>query len=81
MEDTSREDDITSEQIEEELKTLIEYIERHHRWSRIEHSVGLNRLNMVATESLIEAAEFVRTLCEKVSSGLAHGKQEPGDTP
>ena len=76
MEDTSTENDISSELVEEELKALVEFIERHHRWAKAPGNAGVARLNMVAAESLIEAAEFIRTLCEKLSSDPSRAKQD-----
>jgi hypothetical protein len=69
MEDTSQENDISPELIEEELKTLVGFIERHHRWSKIQHNASVDRLNTIVTESLLETAEFIRTLCAKLSAG------------
>lgn len=76
MEDISRENDISSELIEEELKMLVQFIERHHRWSKIPHSPSVDRLNTVAAESLLETAEFIRTLCEKLSNDSSRTKQD-----
>ena len=69
MSDTQAENDISSELIQEELIALVEFIERHHRWAKAPGNAGVARLNMVAAESLLEAAEFIRTLCEKLSAG------------
>lgn len=69
MKDNPAENDISSELIEEELKTLVQFIERHHRWAKTNDNKGVARLNEVAAESLLEAAGLIRTLCAKVSAG------------
>ena len=58
----------TREVVEEELKSLVQYIEQHLRWAKSPENKELARLNMVTAESLIEAAELVRALCKKLSN-------------
>ena len=55
------------EQVQDEIKMLIEYIERHVHWSKSDENTRLSRLNMIAAESLIESAELIRTLCQMLS--------------
>ena len=57
----------TAELVEEELKTLLQLIERHLDWAKSPDAADLARLNMVTAESLIEAARLVRSLCERLS--------------
>lgn len=57
----------TAELVEEELKTLLQLIERHLDWAKSPDSADLARLNIVAAESLIEAARLVRSLCERLN--------------
>ena len=59
----------TIEVVEEELKALVQYIERHLRWAKAPENAELARLNMVTAESLIEAANLVRALCKKLNDG------------
>jgi hypothetical protein len=59
----------TIEAVEEELKSLVQYIERHLHWAKSPDNVELARLNMVTAESLIEAANLVRALCKKLKDG------------
>jgi hypothetical protein len=58
---------IKKELIEDEMKMLIQFIERHVHWSKSPENERLSRLNMIAAESLIESAELIRTLCEMLS--------------
>lgn len=58
---------ISSELVQEELKTLVKFIQQHVHWAKSEDNVEFARLNMVTAESLIEAANLVRSLCEKLS--------------
>jgi hypothetical protein len=58
---------ITKELVQEQLKTLVQFIEQHIHWAKSEDNVEFARLNMVTAESLIEAANLVRALCEKMS--------------
>lgn len=59
----------SAEAVEEELKTLVQYIEQHLHWAKSPDNVELSRLNMVTAESLIEAANLVRALCKKLNDG------------
>ena len=58
---------ISKELVQEELKTLVHYLEQHIHWTKSDDNQELARLNMVAAESLIESAQLVRALCEKLS--------------
>jgi hypothetical protein len=58
---------LSNEFAQEELKTIIHYIEQHIHWAKSEDNDGLARLHMVIAESLIESANLVRTLCESLS--------------
>ena len=58
----------TLELVEEELKTLFQYIERHIAWAKSPEDDHLARLNMVVAESLIETARLVKALCEKLNA-------------
>jgi len=68
----------TLEVVEEELKALVSYIEQHFHWAKSPDKKELARLNMVAAESLIDAAGLVRALCKKLSNehGSASGHSE-----
>ena len=57
----------TPEIVEEELKALVQYIEQHLKWAKSQENQEVARLNMVAAESLIEAANLVRALCKKLN--------------
>ena len=57
------------ELVEEELKTLVQYIEQHLRWAKLPEDQELARLNMLAAESPIEAANLVRALCKRLNDG------------
>ena len=59
-------DDLSKELVEEELKALVQFIERHLHWAKSSENQDRARLNMVAAESLIEAANLVRALCKKL---------------
>jgi hypothetical protein len=59
---------ISKELVQEELKTLVHYLEQHIHWAKSDDTQELARLNMVAAESLIESAQLVRALCEKLSN-------------
>jgi len=52
---------------QEELKTIVHYIEQHIHLAKSDDNAGLARLHMVIAESLIESANLVRTLCESLS--------------
>ena len=52
---------------QEELKTIVHYIEQHIHWAKSDDNDRLTRLHMVIAESLIETANLVRTLCESLS--------------
>jgi hypothetical protein len=58
---------ISNDFAEEELKTIVHYIEQHVHWAKSDDTDGLARLHMVIAESLIESANLVRALCEKMS--------------
>ena len=64
---SSPEDQLSQEFVQEELKTIVGYIEQHVHWAKSEDNAEFARLNMVTAESLIEAAKLVRALCEKMS--------------
>jgi hypothetical protein len=63
----SSQDTLSKELIEEELKTLVRLIERHIQWAKSGENHEHARLNMIAAESLIEAANLIRSLCERLS--------------
>lgn len=54
------------ELVEEELKTLLQFIEQHVAWAKSEDNRELARLNMVTAESLIESARLIQTLCKRL---------------
>ena len=58
---------LSNEFAQEELKTIVRYIEQHIHWAKADDNAGLARLHMVIAESLIESANLVRTLCENLS--------------
>ena len=58
---------LSNEFAEEELKTIVHYIEQHIHWAKSDDKTGLARLHMVTAESLIESANLLRTLCESLS--------------
>ena len=58
---------LSNEFAQEELKTIVRYIEQHIHWAKSDDNDGLARLHMVIAESLIESASLVRTLCESLS--------------
>jgi hypothetical protein len=58
---------LSNEFAEEELKTIVHYIEQHIHWAKSDDNDGLAHLHMVIAESLIESANLVRTLCESLS--------------
>jgi hypothetical protein len=64
---TSEEETLSKELVEEELQTLVRFIENHVHWAKSHDNEGLARLNMVTAESLIESANLVRSLCERLS--------------
>ena len=64
---TSSENTINKESVEEELNTLVQFIEQHVRWAKLDDNKELARLNMVTAESLIESARLIQTLCERLS--------------
>ena len=57
----------SNEFAQEELKTIVHYIEHHIHWAKSDDKDGLARLHMVIAESLIESANLVRTLCQSLS--------------
>jgi hypothetical protein len=61
--------DLSNELVEEELKTLVQFIERHLHWAKSGENQHHAHLNMVAAESLIEAANLVRALCRQLDDG------------
>ena len=61
------ENDLSNEFVQEELKTIVQYIEQHIHWAKSDDNDGLARLHMVIAESLIESANLVRTLCESLN--------------
>jgi len=64
---SARENALSNEFAEEELKTIVHYIEQHIHWAKSDHNDGLARLHMVIAESLIEFANLVRTQCKSLS--------------
>lgn len=58
---------LSNEFVDEELKTIVHYIEQHIHWAKSDDNDGMARLHMVIAESLIESANLVRTLCESLS--------------
>jgi hypothetical protein len=58
---------LSNEFAQEELKTIVHYIEQPIHWAKSDDNAGLARLHMVIAESLIESANLVRTLCESLS--------------
>jgi hypothetical protein len=58
---------LSNEFAQEELKTIVHYIEQHIHWAKADDNDGLARLHMVIAESLIESANLVRALCESLS--------------
>jgi hypothetical protein len=60
-------DHLSQEIVQQELKTIVGFIEQHLHWAKSDDSAEFARLNMVTAESLIEAANLVRSLCEKLS--------------
>ena len=58
---------LSNEFAQEELKTIVHYIEQHIHCANSNDNAGLARLHMVIAESLIESANLVRTLCESLS--------------
>ena len=64
---SSLEDNLNKEFVQEELKAIVGFIEQHLHWAKSEDNEEFARLNMVTAESLIEAANLVRALCEKLS--------------
>ncbi len=58
---------LSNEFADEELKTIVHYIEQHIHWAKSDDNDGLARLHMVIAESLIESANLVRTLCESLN--------------
>jgi hypothetical protein len=67
LDTSSLEDNLSQEFVQEELKTIVQFIEQHVHWAKSEDSAEFARLNMVTAESLLEAANLVRALCEKMS--------------
>lgn len=63
----SSKENLNKELVEEELKTLVRFIEQHIHWAKSDETQDYARLNMIAAESLIEAANLVRSLCERLS--------------
>lgn len=64
---SSPEDNLSKEFVQEELKAIVRFIEQHVHWAKSENNEEFARLNMVTAESLIESANLVRALCEKLS--------------
>jgi len=64
---SAAENALSNEFVEEELKTIVHYIEQHIHWAKSDDDDGQARLHMVIAESLIESANLVRTLCESLS--------------
>ena len=58
---------VSNEFAQEELKTIVHYIEQHIHWAKSDDNDDLARLSMIVAESLIESANLVRALCERVS--------------
>ena len=58
---------LSNEFAQEELKTIVRFIEQHIHWAKADDNAGLARLHMIIAESLIESANLVRTLCESLS--------------
>ena len=63
---TPQEQSLSQELVEEELKTLVRFIESHIHWAKSDDNDDLARLSMIVAESLIESANLVRALCERV---------------
>jgi hypothetical protein len=63
----SSENTINKESVQEELNTLVHFIEQHVEWAKLDDNKELARLNMVTAESLIESARLIQTLCERLS--------------
>jgi hypothetical protein len=61
------ENTISKEFVQEELKTIVHFIEQHVHWAKSDGNEELARLNMVTAESLIESAHLVQSLCERLS--------------
>ena len=64
---TSSENTINKELVEEELKTLVQFIEQHVHWAKSDDNKELARLNMVTAEALIESVHLIQTLCGRLS--------------
>jgi hypothetical protein len=62
---SSSEDTLSKEFIQEELKTIVHFIEQHVHWAKSDDNDRLARLHMVTAESLIESARLIQTLCER----------------
>ena len=62
------EDDPSKEFVQEELKTIIDYVEHHIHWTKSDANQEDARLHMVTAESLIESARLIRTLCERMNA-------------
>jgi len=58
----------SKEFVQEELKTIIRYVEQHVHWAKSDGNQEYARLHMVTAESLIESARLIRTLCEKMDA-------------
>jgi hypothetical protein len=63
---SSSEDTLSKEFVQEELKTIVHFIEQHVHWAKSDDNDGLARLHMVTAESLIESARLIQTLCERL---------------
>jgi hypothetical protein len=61
---TVMENTLSSDLVEDQLKTLVHFIEQYRHWAKADDNAAYARLNMVAAESLIESANLVRALCE-----------------
>jgi hypothetical protein len=64
---SSPEETPSKEFVEEQLKTIVHYIEQHIQWAKSDDNHDLARLHMVTAESLIESARLIKTLCERLS--------------
>jgi hypothetical protein len=53
--------------VQEQLKTIVHYIEQQIHWAKSDDNHDLARLHMVIAESLIESANLIRRLCERLS--------------
>jgi hypothetical protein len=60
-------DALSKELVQEELKSVVHFIEQHVHWAKLDGNEELARLNMVTAETLIESAHLIQSLCERLS--------------